>query len=63
LPAVGEVLHVRRQLDRERLVAVDAALLAIEASRRSRAAVLLVELLDRRVAPPSGTGYCEVSMT
>ena len=50
LARVGEVLHVGRRLDRERLLGHDAALGAVELPERDRAAVLLVVLLDRRVA-------------
>jgi len=47
LAGVGQVLAVRRQFDRERLLRIDAALLAVELPVRDAAAVLLVELLER----------------
>ncbi|TLD45613.1 MAG: hypothetical protein FAZ92_02125 [Accumulibacter sp.] len=47
LAGVGQVLAVGWQFDRERLLRIDAALLAVELPVGDAAAVLLVELLER----------------
>ena len=52
LAGVGEVLHVGRELHREGIRRVDLALLTIELPEDHRAAVLLLEVLDRRVPTP-----------
>ena len=45
-PNHGEVLHVRRELEHERTLGVDAALGAVELPEDRAAAVLFLELLD-----------------